>query len=126
MEQFLYGKLFPQGAAGVIYLVDSSDNNRIEESAEGLKQVLSLISEPVPLLIFANKSDLPNALTKEHLIDQMGLYAMTELSGRAWHVQTSCAAEGVGLHEGLVWFTKQLHQRASGLFANCELNTHKA
>ena len=119
-----------QGIEGVVYVVDSNDPYRIDEAAEDLKLELKVAEHdrkptdaPVPLLIFANKMDMPAAMTEEVIIDKLGLRSMTN---RPWHVQSSCAPKGIGLHEGLEWFTKQLKQTVNGISVACDLNGNQA
>ena len=57
------------------------------------------------LLVFANKQDLPNALSASTLTDKFNL---SDLRGRKWYVQPCCATTGEGLVEGLDWLSDQL------------------
>uniref|UniRef100_A0A3P8RYP2 ARF GTPase 5 n=1 Tax=Amphiprion percula TaxID=161767 RepID=A0A3P8RYP2_AMPPE len=57
------------------------------------------------LLVFANKQDLPNALTVSELTDRLGLHA---LRNKTWHIESTCATQGTGLYEGLDWLSKEL------------------
>ena len=57
------------------------------------------------LLIYANKQDLPKAMSASALTDHLGLQG---LRGRAWYVQPCCATTGDGLYEGLDWLTASL------------------
>nr|XP_061825114.1 ADP-ribosylation factor 4-like isoform X2 [Nerophis lumbriciformis] len=57
------------------------------------------------LLVFANKQDLPNALTVSDLSDTLGLNA---LRTKAWHIESTCATQGTGLYEGLEWLATEL------------------
>uniref|UniRef100_A0A3Q2GHL8 ADP-ribosylation factor 5 n=1 Tax=Cyprinodon variegatus TaxID=28743 RepID=A0A3Q2GHL8_CYPVA len=57
------------------------------------------------LLVFANKQDLPNALTVSELADRLGLHG---LRSRTWHIESTCATQGTGLYEGLDWLSKEL------------------
>jgi len=53
----------------------------------------------VPILVFANKQDLPGAKEPKEIARILGL---TELQpGHFWHVQPACAIIGEGLEEGL-------------------------
>ena len=54
----------------------------------------------MPLLVFANKQDLPGALSAAEVTERLGL---EELRDRQWHVQPCCATTGDGLQEGLNW-----------------------
>ncbi len=110
----------------MIYLVDALDRERIAESAEELKKELSYVGSDetaVPLLVFANKVDLPNAMTEDEIIDKLELRCMTN---RPWHLQASSATVGTGLQEGIDWFTIQLEKRCDGETAAHDMNDNKA
>uniref|UniRef100_A0A3P8RVX3 ARF GTPase 5 n=1 Tax=Amphiprion percula TaxID=161767 RepID=A0A3P8RVX3_AMPPE len=66
-----------QNTQGLIFVVDSNDRERVAESAEELTKMLQEddLKEAV-LLVFANKQDLPNALTVSELTDRLGLHAL--------------------------------------------------
>lgn len=88
----------------LILAVDSNDHERIPDAREELARMLEedeLIGKP--LLIFANKQDLPNALHTNEIVDKLGL---NDLRERDWYVQSSCAINGDGLYEGLEWVTQ--------------------
>ena len=57
------------------------------------------------LLVFANKQDLPNAMTASELTDKLGLQ---NLRNRKWYIQATCAVQGHGLCEGLDWLSNAL------------------
>lgn len=52
----------------------------------------------VPLLVLANKQDLPGALSPEELCLKLDLRKVCE--GRAWYIQPCSATTGMGLEEG--------------------------
>ncbi len=56
-----------RGANALIYIVDSTDKDRIEESADELHTILQDQDFPKNsiLLVMANKQDLPNALSPQ-------------------------------------------------------------
>ena len=57
------------------------------------------------LLVFANKQDLPNAMSCAELSEKLGLSA---IRGRRWYIQSTCATQGQGLYEGLDWLSGEL------------------
>jgi ADP-ribosylation factor protein 4 len=57
------------------------------------------------LLVFANKQDLPNAMTAAELTDKLNL---NQLHNRRWYIQATCATQGDGLYEGLDWLSNEL------------------
>merc|ERR1711950_74697 len=53
-----------QGTNGLIYVVDSNDRDRSEDAREELTKMLNEDEmRDAVLLVFANKQDLPNAMT---------------------------------------------------------------
>merc|ERR1711904_148705 len=91
---------------GLIYVVDSNDRDRIEENREELHKMLAEeeLREAV-LLVFANKQDLPGALTCPEITDKLGLHT---IRGRTWFIQSTCAVRGDGLYEGLDLLSKSV------------------
>jgi len=107
--QFLIRKLWKhyyQGSDGLIFVVDSSDRSRVDEAREVLSAVLETDElRNAVLLIFANKQDLPNAMSAAEITDKLGLHS---LRNRKWYIQTTCATTGEGLYEGMDWLSNQL------------------
>merc|ERR1711946_88595 len=95
-----------QNTQGLIFVVDSNDRERITEAQEELQKMLQEdeLREAV-LLIFANKQDLPNAMSAAELTDKLGL---NQLRGRKWYIQATCATQGNRLYEGLDWLSQEL------------------
>ena len=93
-----------QGTEGLIYVVDSNDPSRMEESRDEFQGVLAdLESDRIPVLVLANKQDLPHAIKTSDVAQKLGLHHQTR---RPWHVQGTCALSGDGLYEGLDVFGK--------------------
>merc|ERR1719356_2121870 len=87
-----------QGTHGLIYVVDSNDRDRSEGAREELIQMLNEDEmRDAVLLVFANKQDLPSAMTAAEVTERLGL---RELRGRHWFIQSACATSGDGLHAG--------------------------
>jgi small GTP-binding protein len=69
---------------GLIYVVDSNDRERIDENREELHKMLSEEElKDAVLLVFANKQDLPGALTCPEITDKLGLHT---IRGRTWFI----------------------------------------
>ncbi|XP_067930267.1 ADP-ribosylation factor 4 [Watersipora subatra] len=97
-----------QNTQGLIFVVDSNDRERIEEAKSELERMLNEDDlRDSTLLIFANKQDLPNALSTSELTDKLGL---NNLRNRKWFIQATCATQGTGLYEGLDWLSATLSQ----------------
>lgn len=91
----------------LIFVVDSNDPERIKDAAEELHTMLQEFElRNVALLVFANKQDLPRAMTTSDIIDALGLSAVSN----PWLVQASCAVSGAGLAEGLDWLSNQINK----------------
>uniref|UniRef100_A0A8C2DFE8 ADP-ribosylation factor n=1 Tax=Cyprinus carpio TaxID=7962 RepID=A0A8C2DFE8_CYPCA len=102
-------KYYYQHTEGLIFVVDSSDHDRIETAAEELNAMLEEDEmRDAVLLVLANKQDLPKAMPVHELTDRLGLHT---LRGRQWFVQATCAVQGSGLYEGLDWLSDQLSRR---------------
>jgi ADP-ribosylation factor protein 1 len=61
------------------------------------------------LLVFANKQDLPNAMSINELTDKLGLHSLRQ---RNWFIYATCATSGDGLYEGLDWLCNNLKSKA--------------
>merc|ERR1711934_696045 len=91
---------------GLIFVVDSNDRDRVEDAREELHRMLNEdeLREAV-ILVFANKQDLPNAMTAAEVTDKLGLHT---IRGRNWYIQSTIATTGDGLFEGLDWLSRAL------------------
>ncbi|KAI8868785.1 putative ADP-ribosylation factor 6 [Ramicandelaber brevisporus] len=97
------------GTQGLIFVVDSNDRERIIEAAEELRRILSdEVMKNVMLLVFANKQDIPTAMTPAEVTEKLGLHAMHEIN---WYVHPACALSGEGLYEGLSWMTNNIKSK---------------
>ncbi|KAM8902518.1 ADP-ribosylation factor-like protein 14 [Spinachia spinachia] len=85
--------------AGLVFVVDSCDQKRLDEARKELHRVIKFESlRGVPLVVLANKQDLQAALSPEALCLTLDLRRVCE--GRAWFIQPCSATTGVGLEEG--------------------------
>lgn len=95
-----------EGSDGIVFVVDSNDRDRIGIARDELHKLLS--SEDIgksPLLVFANKQDLPQTMSPSEIIEKLGL---NSLRGREWYIQGACATTGEGLYEGIDWLAKTM------------------
>ncbi|KAG7560574.1 Small GTPase superfamily ARF/SAR type [Arabidopsis thaliana x Arabidopsis arenosa] len=110
-------KLFPlwkhfiQEIAGLVFVVDSTDRDRIEEAKDFLNMVIDEIQGSVPdnvaVLVYGNKHEVPGAMSASEISNKLDLTSLRNKNWqRNWHVQSSCAFSGDGLHEGLDWLLK--------------------
>jgi GTPase SAR1 family protein len=90
----------------LIWVVDSNDTQRIIESRGELHALLKEDElRDAALLVYANKMDLPCAMSVSEVARMLDLQAFP---GRQWHVQAASGTSGAGLWEGLEWASKAL------------------
>lgn len=95
-----------QNTQALVYVVDCNDRERMEENEMELTRLMGddELRDAV-LLVYANKMDLPNAMTQAEVTDKLGL---AKLRQRSWHVQPCAAHSGDGLYEGFEWLSEKL------------------
>jgi len=85
---------------GIIFVVDSSDAERLEEAKLELLKICKLTEKhAVPILVLANKQDLPGAMDTPRLEKGLGLGELAR--GVGWSIRPCCAVTGEGLEEAL-------------------------
>eukprot|EP00727_Mastigamoeba_balamuthi_P006750 m51a1_g2696 putative adp-ribosylation factor (180) ;mRNA; r:786625-787364 len=95
-----------QNTQGLIFVVDSNDRERISEAHDELDKMLKEDElRDAVLLVFANKQDLPQAMSVAEITDKLGLH---QIRNRKWYMQATCATSGDGLYEGLDWLANNL------------------
>merc|ERR1712031_59257 len=105
-----------QNTQGIIFVVDSNDRDRIDESNSSehsaKEELHRMLAEDelrdAILLVFANKQDLPNAMSVAEFTERLGL---NQIRNRQWYIQATCATTGDGLYEGLDWLSNTLTKR---------------
>ena len=70
---------------GLVYLIDSADLARVDESIEEMQKILlnDNIKGNIPILILANKQDIPNAISPNQLIQKVS----KSLNNHPWFIQ---------------------------------------
>ena len=82
----------------IIFVVDSADSDRLEEARLELLKIAKLTERySVPILVLANKQDLPGALELVRLERELGLKELGRNVG--WAVRSCCGVTGEGLEE---------------------------
>jgi ADP-ribosylation factor 1/2 len=93
---------------GLIFVVDSSDKERVDIAREELQRMMTEEDlRDAVVLVFANKQDL-GVMNVAEVTDKLGLYS---LRGREWFIQGSCGLTGEGLYQGLEWLSKTLNAK---------------
>ena len=93
----------------LIYVIDSADKRRIEETGVELSQLLEEERlTNVPLLIMANKQDLMNAMDPDEITDALSLNTLRE---RTWILLPCSAKTGEGLQDAMEWIVEQVNDK---------------
>jgi len=102
-----YWKNYYQNTDAIVYMIDSADRRRTDEAAE---ELTSLLEEQelagVPVLVFANKQDLLNAMTAAEVMKEL---EVSEYKDRWVHVAACSAKTGEGLEDG---FSKLMAEKS--------------
>ncbi|KAF2362644.1 Small GTP-binding protein domain [Trinorchestia longiramus] len=95
-----------QNANAVIFVVDSSDTSRFSEAKKELHITLESDElRDVPVLVWANKQDMPGSVSADTLGQQLHLNA---LGTRPHRCQAATAITHDGLIEGLEWLAQNI------------------
>ncbi|XP_036609062.1 ADP-ribosylation factor-like protein 14 [Trichosurus vulpecula] len=103
----------------LVYVVDSTDWRHLEDSRREFECLLKNEHiRRVPVVLLANKQDLPGAFTAEDITRK---FKMKKNCGdRDWYVQPCCATSGDGLTEGfhkVMEFIKSYRKSAEATLA---------
>eukprot|EP00930_Biecheleria_cincta_P057236 TRINITY_DN43207_c0_g1_i1.p1 TRINITY_DN43207_c0_g1~~TRINITY_DN43207_c0_g1_i1.p1 ORF type:complete len:254 (+),score=39.73 TRINITY_DN43207_c0_g1_i1:42-803(+) len=96
------------GTNGVVFVVDSSDQLRLEDARLELHRLLKARELcDLPVLVYLNKQDLEGALSCSDAVKRLGL---CDLPHHKWLLQPASATNGAGLYEGLDWLAPAVKQ----------------
>ncbi|CAF0792657.1 unnamed protein product [Didymodactylos carnosus] len=103
-----------QGAEGLMFVIDSNDHERLEEAKSELNGILnSPDMSHVPLVVIANKQDLPHAMSCSNIIEKLDLNSLN--NKHRWYIQGACATTGDGLLESMIEMARLVKEyRKSG------------
>lgn len=94
-------------AEALVWVIDSTDSSRMEDSRTCLKELVERSNlRNSPLLVFANKQDVENAMDPVKISLALDLLADVEL--RPQCIQPCSAQTGEGIQEGFEWLTNCL------------------
>ncbi|XP_038042507.2 ADP-ribosylation factor-like protein 3 isoform X2 [Anas platyrhynchos] len=93
----------------LIYVIDSADQKRFEETGQELAELTEDESlTGVPLLVFANKQDLVTAAPAAEIAEGLSLHTYRD---REWQIQACSALSGEGVQDGMNWISSQIMSR---------------
>lgn len=101
-----YWRCYYPNTNGIVFVIDSNDTQRLSIARSELMNILAEEElQNVPILIFANKQDLPNAINSAEVSEAIGL---SSIRNRAWHIQSAVATQGDGLTTGFEWLADKI------------------
>lgn len=96
-----YWRCYYANTAAVIFVIDSTDIERLNTASEELTAMLNEDElRDAGLLVFANKQDQPGAKGAGDISEALRL---GELRDRNWTIMACSAIDGSGITEGMNW-----------------------
>ncbi|CAD6203898.1 unnamed protein product [Miscanthus lutarioriparius] len=94
-------------AHAIMYVIDAATASSFEDSKSALEKVIRHEHlRGAPILIIANKQDLPGAIDDEELAK----FLHKELDERPYTFQAVCAYDGRGIKSGIDWLVEQMEK----------------
>eukprot|EP00761_Pharyngomonas_kirbyi_P011160 gb/GECH01011185.1/.p1 GENE.gb/GECH01011185.1/~~gb/GECH01011185.1/.p1 ORF type:complete len:182 (+),score=23.32 gb/GECH01011185.1/:1-546(+) len=104
-----YWRCYYTNTDAIIYVVDSTDRDRMGVAKE---ELFAMLEEEelngASLAVFANKQDREDAASAEEISTKLGL---TNIRDRQWSIFKTSATKGYGLDDGLEWVTQAIKQQ---------------
>lgn len=96
-----------QNTTALIWVVDSNDVERLGITKDEMMRTLKEDElNHIPLLVYCNKQDLPNAMSSQNVAEALELNKLT----RPWFIQGCSATSGDGLYDGLDWLSTAIRE----------------
>ena len=90
---------YTRSTDGIIFVLDAADYRMLDEARMELHRTLNYHDNiNIPVLILANKQDLPMALKEKEIIETLEL---KKLKNSFWSVELTCSITGEGLDTGI-------------------------
>jgi len=102
-----YWRCYYANTAAVIFVIDSTDIDRLSTASEELAAMLNEEElRDAALLVFANKQDQPGAKGAGEISEALKL---GELKDRNWSIVACSAVDGRGVDEGMDWLVANVN-----------------
>ena len=99
-----------EGMQGLIYVIDSADRSRLQLAIEELCKVLDDEAlDRIPVLIYANKQDLPGAATS--LSIKQLFKEQQNHKAKSFMVKDSVFTRNEGVLDGLDWLASEIKKK---------------
>ncbi|OAL18917.1 hypothetical protein AYO22_10246 [Fonsecaea multimorphosa] len=105
-----YWRSYYANTAAVIFVIDSTDIERLEIAADELRSMLNEDElKDAALLVFANKQDQPGAQGAGEISEALKL---GELRDRNWSIVACSVIDGKGINEGMDWLSQTVQSES--------------
>ena len=105
-----YWRCYYANTSAVIFVIDSTDLDRLGTAAEELSAMLNEEElRDASLLVFANKQDQPGAKGAGEISEALKL---GELRDRNWSIVACSAVDGTGINEGMDWLVQTVQNES--------------
>lgn len=105
-----YWRSYYQEQEAVIFVVDSCDHERMQIAK---RELMSIVEEEelknAVICVFANKQDMPQAMSTADIAEAMGLSSIVD---KKWTIIATSALRGDGLKEGFEWISDAVQAKA--------------
>ena len=106
----------------IFFVLDSADSERLDEAKLELQSVIKLTEKlSVPIIVIANKQDLPSAVPLDKISTQLGINK-ADRSSQPLTLKSSCGITGEGLEHVLQEVKQTVQKRRARKFSE----NHKA
>jgi ADP-ribosylation factor protein 1 len=100
-----------KNTTALVFVVDSNDHERLSDACEELHRMANKDElKNRPILIFANKRDLPNAQSLDVIKEGLKLSKLDEMKTK-WHLQSAVATKNEGIKEGFEWLANTVRTK---------------
>ncbi|MCJ1269851.1 Arf GTPase arl1 [Lobaria immixta] len=105
-----YWRCYYANTAAVIFVVDSTDIERLNTASDELAAMLNEEElRDAALLVFANKQDQPGSKGAGEISEALNL---AELRDRNWSIVACSAVDGRGVNEGMDWLVQTVQSES--------------
>ncbi|KXS20969.1 ARF/SAR superfamily [Gonapodya prolifera JEL478] len=99
---------------GIVFVIDSCDEERLDECRAAADSLLtSDLTLNVPLILLANKQDLPTALPPHELKERFVNRIAERMGARESGVMAVSAIEGTGVKDAIDWIWTRVQRNRS-------------
>ncbi|KAI2805876.1 ADP-ribosylation factor protein 1 [Blomia tropicalis] len=106
--QCLWDKYYSE-SHGIVYVIDSSDAERIEDSRLAFEKMINNEAlRGIPLLFVVNKQDVQGSLSLNQIKEIFNFTQLQQTNKRDYHFAGVSALQGDGIKDCILWITESV------------------